>query len=108
MVVGNAQTAGRPLVLVWTPGLRICRPRPRLANRSAHRSAALAVPDRPQRDSCDETEGYGQVARDFVFPVDDGHRALLQPRSFLGNEIAHLGGRVLALVGGSPLGGRLF
>src|SRR5262249_50781380 len=78
-----------------------------VASSSVHRLAPVAVSDWTHGDSRVEAKRQREVARRTLFSFDHGHCAFLQSGTLLGNALAHIGGRVLALVGGPSLGRRL-
>ena len=95
------------IVLLRPPGLRVHRPGPSLADRPLRRPAALVVPGRASgRSGLEEVRRTAAPAADFLDGLDR-HRPVLRCRPHLGPAHPPVDCGILALVGGSPVGGRV-
>ncbi len=105
-VAEHSEQDDRPgVVLPRAPGLRVRRPGPRLADRPVRRPVALALPDDPRAaaGACGSTGEQKQLVA-AAGGGDRGDRPVLRGGAHVGPAHAPVDGRVLAVVGGPPVG----
>ena len=109
MVERPEQALRRQRVPLGPPGLRVRRPRPRLADPAVRRTADLAVPGGPRHPpGARRQRGEHSANLLWLFLLSAGrHRPVLRRGPDLGPAHASVDRGILALVGGPPLGGRL-
>ena len=100
-----SKLSGDAALLLRPPGLRVRRPRPRLADRPLRRPRPVALPD-GARDRAGAAPPRRAAPAPAAVPASRPrrHRPLLRRRPHLGPADAPLDRRVLALVGRPPLG----
>src|SRR5579884_1027104 len=104
---GHRAKAGQTVVLAGLTGLRICRPRPPLANSFVCGPRLLAVADVAWPETGSGAKGRELLVADALPRIEHRNSSLLCCRPDVwATQSAHHG-RILAVVGGSPLGGRL-
>src|SRR5690606_10988933 len=104
---GDAEAGPGPQLLVRPPGLGIRGPWAVLAVVPVRRPAAVAHPGRP-RAVAGDAQGRGvALDRGPAVPVGGRDRRVLFGRPDVGRAQPPVDGRVLALVGRAPVGGRL-
>src|SRR5690606_6513258 len=104
---GDAEAGPGPQLLVRLAGLGIRRPGPVLAVVPVRRPAAVAHPGRSCPVAGDAQGRRVALDRGPAVPVGGRDRRVLFGRPDVGRAQPPVDGRVLALVGGTPVGGRL-
>jgi len=102
------QAVGRHLFPLGPPRIRVHRSRPRLAVPAVRGAAALALPGSARRKTrAQERQQRAAPVVVGLHHVRRGHRPVIRGGAELGTSYSPVDRRILALVGGPPLGGRL-